>query len=205
MTQTGSGTLESTLSRMPVIAILRGVPNDLDATFEWLVQAGVRVIEVTTNTPNWSAIVAAAQLHAFAHVGVGTVLSPTHVQQARDSGATFTVSPGLDARVVEACREVGLQHLPGIATASEVQSALALGLSAVKFFPAGAMGVDYLAALRAPFDDVRFVATGGISIENADQWLDAGAFALGIGSALIPDRQEERDEAADRLRRLGKV
>jgi len=205
MMQTGAGTLESSLSRMPVIAILRGMPSDLDTTFDWLVQAGVEAIEVTTNTPHWSDVVSVAQQHPFAHVGVGTVLSPAHVQQAHESGATFTVSPGLDARVVEACRSAGLEHLPGVATASEVQSALALGLSAVKFFPAGAMGVDYLRALRAPFDDVRFVATGGVSVDNAEQWLGAGAFAVGIGSALIPDKKDERDEVAARLRQLKKV
>lgn len=127
---------------------------------------GLPVAEVTFRTP-----AAAACLRALAEdremlVGAGTVITPDQVDLAADSGARFVVSPGLDPRVVERAAELGLPALPGVATATEITMALGLGLDTVKFFPAGTSGGPAaIKALAAPFREVRFVPTGGVSAD----------------------------------------
>lgn len=189
------GALEQALAQMPVIAIIRG-GEDIESMLAWLADSPVQVIEVTTNTPGWQDAVAVASTLSFSHVGVGTVISVDHVQEAHRCGASFTVAPGLDAEVVRACRDVGLDHVPGVTSPSEIQAAVGQGLSMVKLFPAGPLGIDYLRALRGPFDRIRFIPTGGVSIGSAAQWLAAGAFAVGLGGALAAAPDAERAEAS---------
>jgi len=191
-------------NRTPVIAIIRGGEDAREhrSVLEWLVDSGVEIVEVTTNTPNWPAVVAQAQECGFVEVGVGTVVTVAHVEQASACGATFTVAPGLDQAVVRACQDHWLAHLPGVMTPSEVQQAKALGLTWMKLFPAGSLGIDYLRSLQAPFDDISFVPTGGVSLASASAWLDAGAMAVGIGGALVAGGQAGREQMQGQLRAL---
>ena len=186
----------------PVIAIVRGANDDLPALFDWLVESGIQMVEITTNTPSWQAAVEMAVTRGFTHVGVGTVLSSEHVAQAAAAGATFTVAPGLDADVVAACVDSGLAHLPGVMTPSEIQQALRMGLSTLKLFPAGSMGLGYLRSLLGPFDGVSFIPTGGVTAFSAGEWLDAGAVAVGLGGALTSGDLSSRGEMTDALRAL---
>ena len=108
-------------------------------------------------------------------VGAGTVLTVDQVDAVAGAGARFVVSPGLDPVIVERCFERSVTVMPGVATATEVQLALSLGLEVVKFFPAEAAGgVPYIRALAAPFRRVRFVPTGGIDISNLARYLAVG-------------------------------
>ena len=100
-------------------------------------------------------------------VGAGTVVSTRHVELAASAGAAFTVSPGFDADVVRASAAAGMPPLPGVATASEVQAAMALGLTWLKAFPASLLGAGWFRAMAGPFPDARFVATGGMDAANA--------------------------------------
>ena len=194
--------LEDSLITSPVIAIIRGVSSELESTLDWLMSVGVCAIEVTTNTPQWQQVVALAINKGFAHVGVGTVVTTDHVQQAHDSGATFTVAPGLDAQVALACKAAGLIHVPGVLTPSEIQAALNLGITTIKLFPAGPLGIEYLRALRAPFNEVRFIPTGGVSVASASDWIAAGAFAVGLGGALTSSAAISDEETSILLRSL---
>lgn len=117
-------------------------------------------------------------------VGAGTVTTLERVRQARDAGAAFTVSPGYDLAVVRASFDVGLPSLPGVATASEVQSALAAGLTWLKAFPASVLGSGWFSAMSGPFPDAKFVATGGMDASNAGVFLHSGARVIAVGSAL---------------------
>lgn len=191
-------------NRTPVIAIIRGGEDASEhlAVFEWLKTSGVEIVEVTTNTPNWPTLVSQAKEFGFSDVGVGTVVTVAHVEQADACGASFTVAPGLDSAVVKACNKVGLAHLPGVMTPSEIQQAMALGLSLVKLFPAGSLGIDYLRSLQGPFGEVSFVPTGGVSLDSAPAWLDAGAVAVGIGGALVSADQTKREQMKSQIRAL---
>ncbi|WP_259607261.1 MULTISPECIES: bifunctional 4-hydroxy-2-oxoglutarate aldolase/2-dehydro-3-deoxy-phosphogluconate aldolase [Microbacterium] len=112
--------------------------------------------------------------------------------QAAAAGAGFTVSPGLDLEVVRASHDAGLSGLPGVGTASEVQLARKAGLTWLKAFPASVLGSSWLHAMRGPFPEVRFVATGGMSAANATEYLDAGARVVAVGSALEDPAQLPR-------------
>jgi 2-dehydro-3-deoxyphosphogluconate aldolase / (4S)-4-hydroxy-2-oxoglutarate aldolase len=136
-----------------------------------LAAGGASAVEITFRTA-----AAAAAIEAFAAagfvVGAGTVRSVEQLAAAADAGATFVVSPGLDRTIVERCTDVGMPVMPGVATASELTGALSLGVSVVKLFPAEAIGgVGLIRALAAPFPEARFVPTGGLSAENAGDYL----------------------------------
>ena len=160
-----------------------------------LVAGGLPVAEVTFRTPAAADAVRAMAEHGGVLVGAGTVLTPAQVDRAVAAGAAFVVSPGLDRAVVERCREHGVAVLPGAVTATEVQAALALGLSTVKFFPAATSGGPAaVRALSAPFADVRFVPTGGIGPDDLQQWLDVPSVLAVGGSWMVP---RERIAAGD--------
>jgi Entner-Doudoroff aldolase len=147
--------------------------------------AGVPLVEVTIGTPDavksLRAVVDAARPRGFV-VGAGTVVTPDAARTAADAGAAFTVAPGLDADVLRASLDAGLPHLPGIATPTELHRAVQLGCRWVKVFPSNSLGPAWFAAVRGPFPDVRFVATGGVTPETAPAFFEAGVSAVGIGA-----------------------
>ena len=115
------------------------------------------------------------------------MLTPAQVDLAVAAGACYIVSPGLSRAVVERCQEHGVLALPGAVTATEVQAALELGLTTVKFFPAGTSGgAPAIAALAAPFVGVRFVPTGGVGPKNLHEYLAIPAVAAVGGSWMVP-------------------
>ncbi|WP_063836986.1 bifunctional 4-hydroxy-2-oxoglutarate aldolase/2-dehydro-3-deoxy-phosphogluconate aldolase [Phaeacidiphilus oryzae] len=179
---------ETAFARLPLMAILRGL--DRERTVEvsrraW--QAGIRLVEVPVQSEAAVEALAAA-VEAGAErgevVGAGTVTTVERVERAAAAGARFTVAPGFCREVAEASLAAGLPHLPGVATASEIQRAQALGLTWLKAFPAAELGASWIRAMHGPFPEARFVATGGMSPGNAEEFLSAGAAAVALGSAL---------------------
>jgi len=172
----------------PVMAILRGLdqPTTLDLCHR-LWDLGVVAVEIPVQREADLATLAAAATaarHRRRPVGAGTITSVELVAQVAAAGAAFTVAPGLDEHVLTACTGLGLAHLPGVATGTEVQRATRLGLRWVKAFPAAQLGSAWITAMLAPFPDARFVATGGITTGNAGEFLAAGAAAVSLGSSL---------------------
>ncbi|WP_119153006.1 bifunctional 4-hydroxy-2-oxoglutarate aldolase/2-dehydro-3-deoxy-phosphogluconate aldolase [Caldimonas tepidiphila] len=155
---------------------------------EALVAGGVRVLEVTLRTPvALQCIEAIARRVPQAIVGAGTVRSAGDAQAAKDAGSRFVVSPGYSRHVGEACRQLGLPLLPGVATASEVMAANDDGYSFLKLFPASAVGgMQLLKSLAGPFPDVSFCPTGGITAETAPQYLALPNVRVCGGSWLTP-------------------
>lgn len=179
---------ESNFGPYRVMAILRGfgVQRSLElAQVAW--DRGLDCVEVpiqSSGDVEALAAVAEAGRVRGRFVGAGTVVTPERAQQAKDAGAAFTVSPGLDLEVVRASLDVGLPSLPGVATPSDVQTATRFGLQWLKAFPAAALGAEWFRAMKGPFPDVRFVATGGLTARNCASFLDAGARMVAVGSAL---------------------
>ncbi|WP_019631741.1 bifunctional 4-hydroxy-2-oxoglutarate aldolase/2-dehydro-3-deoxy-phosphogluconate aldolase [Actinomadura atramentaria] len=199
------------LAETGVVAVVRGTRGDRTAAvLDTLVRAGVRCLEVTLNTPGaLDAIRAAAdRLPALAdgpiEVGAGTVRTAADATAAVRAGATFLVAPGTGAEVAAAARDLGVAHYPGALTPTEVETAWNLGATAVKLFPARALGPGYLRDLREPFRDVPFVPTGGVSAATAGEYVAAGAVAVGAGGSLIGDALDggPLDALADRARAL---
>ena len=178
------GPVGTALAGSPVLAILRYPEADgLGLALGALFAGGIRVAEITATTPGWLDAIAEASSTGLV-IGGGTVTSVAMVRDVAAAGGSFVVSPGLDAEVVVESRRLGLEPLPGVLTGSEIMAARALGVDLFKLFPAGATGPDYLRQLRGPFPDLAFVPTGGISPTSAKAWMDAGAYALALGSEL---------------------
>jgi|APCry1669190591_1035303.scaffolds.fasta_scaffold12150_2 2-dehydro-3-deoxyphosphogluconate aldolase/(4S)-4-hydroxy-2-oxoglutarate aldolase len=168
---------------------------------ETLVEAGVQFLELTIERPTGLAalaeVLAAVGDHAW--VGAGTVRRVGEVAAVADLGATFVVMPDTNVDVITASRERGLVTLPGAFTPTEVATAEAAGADFVKLFPASTGGIGHLKALRGPFPTVSFIPTGGVSAENAGEWLAAGAVAVAMGSNLVPS-SGSLDGLAERAR-----
>jgi 2-dehydro-3-deoxyphosphogluconate aldolase / (4S)-4-hydroxy-2-oxoglutarate aldolase len=153
-----------------------------------LVAGGIRMLEVTLRTPAALACIEAiAREVPEAVAGAGTVRSAADAKAAAAAGARFAVSPGYTHAVGQACRELGLPLLPGVATGSEIMAAQEDGYTALKFFPAmQAGGLAMLKAWQGPFGDVRFCPTGGITQSNAAEFLALANVVCVGGSWLTP-------------------
>ena len=153
-----------------------------------LVAGGIRMLEVTLRTERALACIEAiARAVPEAVVGAGTVRSKADAQAAAMAGARFVVSPGYTCALGQACRDVGLPLLPGVATGSEIMLAQEDGLSELKFFPAmQADGPALLKAWNGPFFDVRFCPTGGVTLQNARDFLALPNVVCVGGSWLVP-------------------
>jgi 2-dehydro-3-deoxyphosphogluconate aldolase/(4S)-4-hydroxy-2-oxoglutarate aldolase len=153
-----------------------------------LVAGGIRMLEVTLRTPQALACMEAiAKEVPEAVVGAGTVRSAADALAAANAGAKFAVSPGYTSAVGQACRDHGLSLLPGVATGSEIMMAQEDGYTELKFFPAmQAGGPAMLKAWSGPFFDVRFCPTGGVTPQNAKEFLSLSNVACVGGSWLVP-------------------
>jgi 2-dehydro-3-deoxyphosphogluconate aldolase/(4S)-4-hydroxy-2-oxoglutarate aldolase len=181
--------LLSALARLPAIGILRGcAPRHVEAVVSSAANAGFTAIEVTFDSPDTlESLRRLVARFADLAVGAGTVRTPLEVEQAADVGATFIVSPIVDEHVISEAIARGVTMVPGAATPTEVSRALAAGADAVKLFPAAQLGGPaYVRAIRAPLGNPRLVPTGGVTKTNARAFLDAGAFALGVGGSVFP-------------------
>ncbi|HEY5558438.1 MAG TPA: bifunctional 4-hydroxy-2-oxoglutarate aldolase/2-dehydro-3-deoxy-phosphogluconate aldolase [Steroidobacteraceae bacterium] len=179
--------MEALLGATPVMPIVTIAAADLAADLaRALVRGGIHAIEVTMRTPAaLAAMEAIARAVPEITVGAGTVLTADDMRRAAAAGATFAISPGTTPELLAAgCEEI-LPYLPGVATAGEIQGAMDFGYGCFKFFPAaGAGGIAALRAFAAPFPRLRFCATGGITPETAQSYLDLPN-VLSIGGSWI--------------------
>lgn len=168
---------------------------------EALVAGGLRVLEVTLRTPAALAAITAMKQVPGAIVGAGTVTDQEELEDAISAGSEFIVSPGLTDTLGRAAIRHGIPFLPGIATAGDIMRGLDLGLTRFKFFPAmAAGGLPALKALAAPFGQCRFCPTGGITTENAAEWL-AFEPVLCVGGSWVAPKGEPDKAAVESMAR----
>ena len=171
-----------------IVAIVRLDSSEaLSKVADALIEGGLSVIEFTMTTPGALGAIERARgdLGDAILIGAGTVLDAATASDVIRAGAQFVVSPALDRRVIDAVRERGVAAIPGAYTPTEIVQACEWGADIVKLFPASTLGPGYLKALRGPLPNVRILPTGGVTIENARGFLDAGAVALAIGGELV--------------------
>lgn len=176
-------------SRGPLIPVLTiADPAHAAPLAEALLAGGVTVLEVTLRTPAaLESIAEIVRTCSAATVGAGTIRNAGQLAAAIGAGAAFGVSPGTTARLADAVVESGLPFLPGAATVSEAMALAERGFDVVKFFPAeGAGGVATLRAWRAPLPDLRFCPTGGVTGDNAGDYLTLANVACVGGSWIAP-------------------
>lgn len=179
------------IAQAGAVAILRvRRTHSLLPAAEALAEGGVQVLEVTLTSPNALPSIKAltARFAPEIIIGAGSVISAAQVQEVADQGARFIVSPVTKREVIEAAHALDLPVMPGVFTPSEAQAAHELAADMIKVFPAGFLGKGYIKALLAPLPHLRLVPTGGVTPASAGEWIDVGAAAIGIGSALADER-----------------
>jgi 2-dehydro-3-deoxyphosphogluconate aldolase/(4S)-4-hydroxy-2-oxoglutarate aldolase len=166
-----------------VVAILRRVPR-VEPVVEALVAGGIRIVEITLDSEG--ALETIERLRATPELTVlaGTVRTPADAEAAAAAGAEACVAPALVSETVERCRQLGVPAVPGAVTPSEIEAALALGVPLVKLFPGRLLGPGYVRDVLAPLAGTQLLVTGGVDLSNAREFLQAGAVAVGVGSAL---------------------
>ena len=180
--------IDTVMRMAPVIPVLvvKDAAHGLPMA-QALVNGGLPVLEVTLRTEAALDVIREMAKCEGAFVGAGTVLNEKQLDQAIEAGAKFIVSPGLTTPLAEAAIERNIPFLPGIATAADIMRGLDLGLDRFKFFPAETSGgIKALKALAAPFYQVRFCPTGGITAETAPDWLALDPVLCVGGSWLVP-------------------
>jgi 2-dehydro-3-deoxyphosphogluconate aldolase/(4S)-4-hydroxy-2-oxoglutarate aldolase len=152
-----------------------------------IADGGVTVLEVTMTVPGAIQVMRKlAEQRPDILIGAGTVLDAETARMCILEGAQFVVSPALNFKTIEMCHRYSIAVLPGALTPTEVVNAWQAGADVVKVFPASALGgAKYLTALRGPLPQVKLIPTGGVSLATAKDFLEAGAFALGVGSDLV--------------------
>jgi 2-dehydro-3-deoxyphosphogluconate aldolase / (4S)-4-hydroxy-2-oxoglutarate aldolase len=191
-------TMQSIVDEAPIIAILRRPKVDPVRCIEHLFQNGIRLIEITMDTPGAVEVLKAlrSRVPPNALLGAGTVISVAHAEAALAAGATFIVTPNINLDVIRTVRDHGIPVMPGALTPTEIWTAANAGAEYVKVFPANAVGPRYFRELRGPFAQIPFMASGGVNLENAAEFIKFGVDALGLGGGLIPKSDDEFDQCA---------
>jgi 2-dehydro-3-deoxyphosphogluconate aldolase/(4S)-4-hydroxy-2-oxoglutarate aldolase len=177
-----------TILETGVIAIMRADSSEqLIAAADAIKAGGVRAIEVTMTTPDALGVIEQARARYGDEVlfGVGSVLDAETARAAILAGAQFVVCPTLKVATIELCKRYSVPVFPGALTPTEVLTAWEAGADVVKVFPSSFGGSKYIKALLAPLPQVRLCPVGGVSAENAADFIGAGAAALGVGSAIV--------------------
>jgi 2-dehydro-3-deoxyphosphogluconate aldolase / (4S)-4-hydroxy-2-oxoglutarate aldolase len=153
-----------------------------------IMAGGVNILEVTMTVPGAIRVIEQLSNHHGSKLllGAGTVLDPETARNCILAGAQFIVSPALDVRTIELCRRYSVPMMPGALTPTEILTAWQAGADVVKVFPCSALGgAKYLKALQGPLPQIQVIPTGGVSLATAEEFLAAGAFALGVGGDLV--------------------
>lgn len=176
------------IERAGIVAVIRmKEPDKLRAVVDAIAEGGIRALEITMTVPGAVDLIRqiAPALPPGFVFGAGTVLDAATVARVVDAGARFVVSPVCRRSVIEACRAHDVAALPGCFTPTEILDAWDAGADVVKVFPATALGPSYLKDVHAPLPHVKLMPTGGVTVENAGDWIRAGAVAVGVGTSLL--------------------
>lgn len=185
---TGRQEVLEAVERAGIVAVIRiKEPERLKAVVDAIAEGGVRVLEVTMTVPNAVKLIAdlAPRMPAGFLLGAGTVVDAETARQVIDAGARFIVSPVFRQEVIDACHARDVSAMPGCFSPTEILNAWDGGADVVKVFPATALGPGYIKDVRAPLPQVKLMPTGGVTLDNAGDWIRAGAVAVGVGTSLL--------------------
>lgn len=169
-----------------IVAIIRlASAEPVYQTAEALYKGGVKAIEVTVGTPNALQEIAKLAQHSGILPGVGSVVDAETCKAAIQAGAQFIVTPTTKKEVIEIAHSYGKPVMSGALTPTEILQAYEWGADIIKLFPAATFGLPYFKAVKAPMPYIPIMPTGGVTIENAGEWIDNGAVCLGVGSTLV--------------------
>jgi len=183
------------IEQLGVVAVIRlRDPGKLRAVVDAIAAGGVRALEVTMTVPGAVDLIRglAPTLPEGFLLGAGTVIDAETARAVIDAGAQFVISPVFRREVIQACHERGVPVAPGCFTPTEILDAYEAGADIIKVFPATALGPQYIKDVRAPLPQLKLMPTGGVSPDNAGDWIRAGAVAVAAGSSLLDAAAIER-------------
>ncbi|MFD2749543.1 bifunctional 4-hydroxy-2-oxoglutarate aldolase/2-dehydro-3-deoxy-phosphogluconate aldolase [Virgibacillus siamensis] len=176
------------ISDHKLVAVVRGAnPEDVMPIAEALFDGGIRIMEITMDTPQVESVIRELN-KAFDGemvVGAGTVLDPESAQTAIMAGAKFIFSPTVNTETIKMTKRYGVVSIPGALTPTEILTAYEHGADLIKVFPASVMGPGYLKDVHGPMPHVPLMPTGGVNVSNVREYFEKGAVAAGLGSALV--------------------
>src|SRR5712671_3764536 len=188
VTQSRSLAVTARVEALGVVAVIRlRDPARLRAVVDAMAEGGVRALEVTMTVPRAVELIGelAPTLPEGFLLGAGTVIDAATARAVIDAGASFVVSPVFRVDVIAACHERDVPVMPGCFSPTEILAAHESGADIVKVFPATMLGPQFIRDVRAPLPQVKLMPTGGVTLDNAGEWIRAGAVAVGLGSALL--------------------
>ena len=177
-----------------VVAVIRGESiEEGKRVIKACLKGGIKVIEVTYSLPNASEIIKELKNENLKGViiGAGTVLDETTARLAILSGADFIVSPDFDKNTAQICNLYQIPYIPGCMTVTEITTALKYGVDIIKLFPANNFESNFIKSLKGPFPNINIMTTGGISLDNVENWLKNGAVVVGAGGKLASGTDDE--------------
>ena len=178
-------------NKVPIVGIVRNLTlEEVKQILPLYQEAGLTTIEITMNTAQAKEIIRYAyeNYHNYLNIGAGTVCNKEDLELALSAGAQFIITPIIDKKVIKSCVKREIPIFPGAYTPSEIYRAWQLGAAMVKIYPATSLGPDYIKDLKAPLNKIKVMPTGGVSLDNLQHFLQAGASGFGIGGQLF-DKQ----------------
>ena len=180
-----------------VVAVVRGKSHEEARGYmEACLKGGIKSLELTYTIPNVCELIKEYSSHAEALIGVGSVLNGKMASDAIEDGAKYVVSPGYSEEVNKVCKEMNVLYLPGCMTVSEIMKAMDAGNKMIKLFPGDVFGAKYVKAIKAPIPNVEIMPTGGVSVDNIEEWFANGVSCVGVGSSLIKGSLEDIENTA---------
>ena len=180
-----------------VVAVVRGKSHEEARGYmEACLKGGIKSLELTYTIPNVCELIKEYSSHAEALIGVGSVLNGKMASDAIEAGAKYVVSPGYSEEVNKVCKEMNVLYLPGCMTVSEIMKAMDAGNKMIKLFPGDVFGAKYVKAIKAPIPNVEIMPTGGVSVDNIEEWFTNGVSCVGVGSSLIKGSLEDIENTA---------
>lgn len=179
----------SKIKKNGLVAVVRGV-NDTDAIAisKKIIEGGIKTIEVTFSTKFADSAIKSLSIEYENNndvlIGAGTVLDDITARIAILNGAKFIVSPHFDKNISTVCNRYSIPYLAGCGSVTEVINAIENGSDVVKIFPGGILGANFIKDVHGPIPYANMMPSGGVNIDNIDKWIQNGAYAIGIGSAL---------------------
>lgn len=188
------------LKNYGIVAVVRGKNHEEAIDYmEACLRGGVKALELTYTIPNVVELIRTYSLREDALIGVGSVLNEKMAIDAIEAGAKYVVSPGYSEAVNEVCKRENVLYLPGCMTVSEIMKAMDSGNKMIKLFPGDLFGPKYVKAIKAPIPNVEIMPTGGVTVDNIEEWFKNGVACVGAGSSLIKGTAEEIEATAKRF------
>lgn len=180
-----------------IVAVVRGKSHEEARGYmEACLRGGIKSLELTYTIPNVCELIKEYSSHEEVLIGVGSVLNAKMASDAIEAGAKYVVSPGYSEEVNKVCKEMNVLYLPGCMTVGEIMKAMDAGNKMIKLFPGDAFGAKYVKAIKAPIPNVEIMPTGGVSVDNIEEWFANGVSCVGVGSSLIKGSLEDIENTA---------